>query len=387
MTNIYEALQKLLGQANSLQIGSYPRFTAITPLHDLDVLYVIGRWEAPTPDASGVLAALSRRVGAEFENPTRYTLRTSTQTHSITISFMEGKEEVFSVDVVPAYTFSSNEFGQATYMVPEVLKRGHRQRKDFYEDLAKRAVGMNWVKSDPRGYIEVAKTVNEKNGDFRKSVKLVKAWQRDCKERDDRFELKSFHIEQVITGYFLDNSQLEVFDAVFKFFCDVPRLIERSQIPDRADANAKIDGYIDSLTPEKKELVIQARDAFLIALEDFSTDSGVADLVDSGFHKRVNSEMFLFDFGIPMLIEGDLKIRATVLARSGGFRERVLDALGLIEVDRKIEFRLSGSAPTADLYKWKVRNDDRSPQPRGDITDHRTRNDPEHSKIQGRTLC
>ncbi|MDQ7812877.1 hypothetical protein, partial [Brevundimonas sp.] len=39
VTRVYTSVRDVLGEANCLQIGSYPRYTAITPLHDLDVLY------------------------------------------------------------------------------------------------------------------------------------------------------------------------------------------------------------------------------------------------------------------------------------------------------------------------------------------------------------
>lgn len=67
----------------------------------------------------------------------------------------------------------------------------------------------------------------------------------------------------------------------------------------------------------------------------------------------------------------------------GGFRASILNAIGLIRVDRKVRFRLGDNAPPADIYKWKVKNDDNSPQPRGEITDHQTKNDPEETKYNG----
>ena len=41
---IYKSLNHLLGINNCIQIGSYPRHTAITPIHDLDMLYSLGKW-------------------------------------------------------------------------------------------------------------------------------------------------------------------------------------------------------------------------------------------------------------------------------------------------------------------------------------------------------
>lgn len=44
VSKVYSSLQEILGRDKCIQIGSYPRYTAITPIHDLDILYVIGEW-------------------------------------------------------------------------------------------------------------------------------------------------------------------------------------------------------------------------------------------------------------------------------------------------------------------------------------------------------
>lgn len=38
---IYAAICSVLGKNKCLQIGSYPRYTAIRPPHDLDVLFIL----------------------------------------------------------------------------------------------------------------------------------------------------------------------------------------------------------------------------------------------------------------------------------------------------------------------------------------------------------
>jgi hypothetical protein len=76
-------------------------------------------------------------------------------------------------------------------------------------------------------------------------------------------------------------------------------------------------------------------------------------------------------------------IRGRVLEREGSFRAFILDAIGIISVDRKIEFRIGKDKTDATNYKWKVKNDDNSDEPRGEITDDQTKNDPEHSKYRG----
>src|ERR1051325_180255 len=168
-------------------------------------------------------------------------------------------------------------------MVPELIRQRRTKRQKFYEELSRSNRVMGWIKSDPRGYIEVARRVNLANNDFRKSAKFVKAWKCACKELNDMFKLKSFHMEQIITAYFQRNVQLDIYDAVFQFFRDLPKLIEGAQIPDRADKSINIDQYVDDLTDAEKQLIIQARNTFLSKLEIFNEDSDVKDLIEAGF--------------------------------------------------------------------------------------------------------
>jgi hypothetical protein len=382
VSNIYAGIQVALGANNCIQIGSYPRFTAVTPLHDLDVLFVVGSWNAATSNPAKTLADLDKRLRDGFKNPTKLKLKISQQTHSISIQFMEGEEEILSVDIVPAFTSGRNEFGRDTYVVPEIVRRGHAARRREYEQLAKAHREVQWIKSDPLGYIEVAKRTNDKNNDFRKAVKIVKAWHYACKEEFGS-PLKSFHIEQVITRYFQEGT-IDIFDAVFRFFVDLPETIRQPQFRDRADANRFIDEYVREIGFPERRTLMEARDAFLIRLEDIEPGKSVAGLLTAELRERKSAnEAYLFDKRIPTLTEYPLSIVATVLERHGSFRRYILDKLGIIVVDRSIEFRVKAPIAQANEYKWKVKNDDNSPQPRGEITDHRTQNDPENTKYNG----
>jgi hypothetical protein len=386
VSSVYASIQVVLGEKNCLQIGSYPRFTAITPLHDLDVLYVLGAQGGDTSSASEALRNLQQTLQRDYKNPTRYNLKISLQTHSISIAFMKGEEEVFAVDIVPAYISGPNEFGEATYLVPEIFSKNHRAKMRRYEELVERRQAMAWINSDPRGYIRVARDVNETNSDFRKAVKIAKAWKQACCEANEGFKFKSFHLEQVITGYFRANKSIDIFDAVFRLFCDIPSLLVRPMIPDRADPSRMTDAYVADLTPLERQTVIQARDHFLIQLENLSGSSDVPNLLKAGFRERAGTaESFLFDQRIPVLIEDDaiLRIEGFVLVRDG-FRSFVLDTRGLISIDRRIRFSVVTAVPSVDLYKWKVRNDDSSRQPRGEITDHSTLSNPERTAFPGK---
>jgi len=388
VSRVYESVRAILGR-DCLLVGSYARFTACRPLHDLDVLFIAGRFDANNLNPSQILSRVQQALQRSFANPTPYRIQISQQSHSVTISFLENKEEQFAVDIVPAFTSGiTNEFGDDIYWVPEILTVSRRNRRSRYEEISRerKAESEWWIKSDPRGYIAAATILNAQNNDFRKTAKFVKRWKHNCAAQDDNFTFKSFHIEQALVGIFEENPECDLFDASFAFFCRIPQIISHPQIRDRADRTKFIDNYLEALTEPQRQQIIKARDGFLIKLENFSEPSTVKNLLDAASHARASaSEKYLFDSEIPILTERDAQLRVTgnVLPRDG-FRAGVLDAAGVINIDRRISFTANLRGPyVADLLKWKVKNDNRSPQPRGEITDHRTLNNPERTLYNG----
>ncbi|HEV3482806.1 MAG TPA: hypothetical protein VGR97_10820 [Candidatus Acidoferrales bacterium] len=305
------------------------------------------------------------------------------------MSFLANGEKRFAIDVVPAFTSGTkNEFGDEIFWVPEILETSIRKRATQYVKLleAKKTEREWWLRSDPLGYIRIAADLNALNGDFRKTTKFIKRWKYNCEARSDDFSLKSFHIEQVLLEIYKQNPGVSIFDALFGFLYDIPKIIAQPQIRDRANHTKFIDDYVKDLTGQQRKRIIQARDYFLIELENIPHNSSVAGLLGAGFHERADpAEQYLFDSRIPALVDpsANLQITATVLPRDG-FRAFVLSALGIINIDRKIQFRANiDYGHPIDLQKWKVKNDNKSPQPRGEITDHVTRNDPELTKYNG----
>jgi len=386
VSKIYDSIKSVLND-DCIQIGSFPRYTAIRPLHDLDVLYILGKWDKDSHNPLETLTKLNEKIKKEYENPTNYEIEISLQSHSINIIFKEKDEEIFSVDIIPAYIYGKNEFDDDTYKVPEILRQKHgTKRAELYRKLHEEKKDMDWILTDPRGYIEVAKQVNNINKDFRKTVKIIKAWKNSCKTKDSNFKLKSFHIEQVITNYYQNNTSLEIADYIFVFLTNLPFIISSAQIKDRADNEKFIDEYINELTIGQKERIIEARDCILIKLEYFQDQASIDNLLDSCFYRRVcASEKFLFDYNIPVYLDDNysFQISGYVLPREGGFLPYFLDKIGLIKIDRKIRFRIKGAVPSVDSFKWKVRNDNSSKDPRGEITDNQTKNDHERSQYSG----
>ena len=239
---VYQSFTELLGVKECIQIGSYPRYTAITPVHDLDILYVSGNWDGGNQDPSIVLHWLYCEIDRNYRNPTQYEIQISFQTHSITVAYLSYGEEVFSVDIVPAYAFSKNEFGEDVYMVPEILRKKHgKDRAEHYERIALEHREAEWIRSDPLGYIRIASKIDQTtNGEFRKTTKIIKKWKNNLADEDNNLKLKSFHLEQVITRYFQNENSLEIFDAIFKFFVELPEILEKpNQIEDRANNDTK----------------------------------------------------------------------------------------------------------------------------------------------------
>jgi hypothetical protein len=384
VSKVYASVGSALGVANCLQIGSFARFTAIRPLHDLDVLYIAGSYRNEDPDPSDCLSQLLKQLQDEYKNPTDLEFELQLQTHSVTIRFKRGTAEVFSVDVVPAYTDRKNEFGLDTFVVPEIAMMGRVRRTEVRNQVAAGKRHMRWIRSDPRGYIQWASALNARNEDFRRAAKLLKGWRAACKRRDSSFALKSFHLEQAVGAAFTSQPNISIFDAVFKVMCQIPDLVRYPRFTDRADNSVYTDEYVNHLSHSDRRKIDKCRDHFLVQLEELRSADGLWSMFSGETYDRVSDkERFLYDQGIPILSEVEFRVVGTVQEKSGGFRAFVLNAIGHIRVSREIKFRVGRDAPTGCTFKWKVRNDKDSKEPRGEITDNATLSDPEKTAYVG----
>lgn len=394
VTRLYSSIQKAIG-SNCYLVGSFARYTAIHPMHDIDILFVAGNFDPTRLDPKSVLATLNSKLINNFINPTDYKFQISLQTHSLSVLFIKNEKEEFSVDIIPGFISGiKNEYEQDIYYVPEIMETGHSKRLLLYEELNRSKTNEIdwWIKSDPRGYIQLAQEVNQKNKDFRHTVKFIKRWKHNCKESDANFKLKSFHIEQVILEYYRHDNTLTIFDAVFRFFYEIPSIIEKPQIHDRADYSIMIDEYISCISTSQKNKIIQARDCFLIKLEKFKDGDSAASLVQACFTKRLISEQYLFDFGIPTLINPAINFRIDGKVRKlNGFSDGWLNETPQLQKGltigincRKINFSIrNGGYPDYNYTMWKVKNDDNCKEPRGEITKNHTLCDPESTAYPG----
>lgn len=386
---IYQSINDLLWINNCIQVGSYPRRTSITPVHDLDILYFLWNWDENSHDPHTALKNLYDKIMSEYENPTKYTIKVSLQTHSVTISYQENNEEEFWVDIVPAYTYSKNEFWDDTYKVPEIVNTKHKNRFEIYQKFSQEHRDIGWITSDPRGYISVATNLDwSSKWELRKSIKLIKKRKNNLRDIDENLKLKSFHVEQVITRFFQDNNTLEVFDAIFKFFTELPEIIwTANQIADRANADKFIDDYLVKLTSEQKNKIEEARDCFLIKLENIKEDDDIWELFKICFYKRKGEEKFLFDLGIPTLINNNLLFQIDwFLKKRNWFREyqyNIKEWWWVVDTKNRINFVISENNTEWDKYLRKVKNDNNCNEKRWEISEDKSRSKNESTLYSG----
>ena len=362
----------------------------------MDILYVLGNWHStPSPDPSAVLLWLEIEINRNYRNPTPCEIRISAQTHSVTVAYFLKGEEIFSVDIVPGYAFSENEFGDDVYMVPEILGKKHgKDRTEHYQRIAMEHRAAQWILSDPLGYIRIASRVDLiTRGEFRKNTKIIKKWKNNLAEADSSLKLKSFHLEQVVTGYFQAQNSLGIFDAIFKFFVELPEMLNNpNQLEDRANEGKFIDDYLAELSDYQKAKIRSARDGFLVKLEDFKERNSVDELLKIWFYPRKPHEQFLFDFNRKMLTDDRFTFRVDGFVKplsgysSGWIRETSHLKKGLTRGQgktRMIHFSVRNDNTAATEYLWKVRNSDDCDEPRGEITRNQTANNPEETAYPG----
>lgn len=267
--------------------GSYPRYTAIHPVHDLDVIYPVTDM-AVLSNPTALLNKLCGQLQEQYKNSQTKVRRIYAQTHSVTVELADSPIGVFSFDIVPAIELDeTNEYDECLYLVPEILRLNRYNRQRRYEQLAKSPEEnpIEWIKSDPRGYIQAASDLNDQNSDFRHTAKLMKSWRHACKMAyKDDFRLKSFHLEQVVSRHFIDNPGCSTVEAVIDCFAALPSYLGEPQFPDRADHSKFIDEYVAKLTREQYQLILRLQaDAFAVVrrLPASARDQDVVELLQS----------------------------------------------------------------------------------------------------------
>lgn len=134
---------------NSLQVGSYGRFTAIKGISDLDMIYEMpaGEWDRFKVEGIGRQSVLLQEVKAAIEKSYPNTkMRGDGQV--VVISF--GTQEV---EVVPSFKQSDN-----SYKYPDTNNGG------------------KWKATNPRGEIKAISEANKTTQSVRRLCKMIRTW-------------------------------------------------------------------------------------------------------------------------------------------------------------------------------------------------------------------
>jgi len=271
----YEAVKTVIGN-NVFQSGSYGRFTAIYPVHDLDIIFI-----CDDPLLQNEPLRFMRELQQKLNAANIPGVKSiEVQTHSVTIAFSD-TDSPFGIDIVPARELNQlNEFNEPLYLVPEILMVNHEKRQLRYLEAASKPI--DWVKSDPRGYIRAASQLNDSNSNFRHAVKLVKAWRHAAKRvHKDAFKLKSFHVELIVTDYFLMHPTATTAEAIVESIGEIGTSLTVPSIPDRADRLSFIDEYVANLTVVERQLIYGLQAKAHVAAGEVLAAESTAELQDS----------------------------------------------------------------------------------------------------------
>lgn len=392
ITARYEELSKIL-EGESFQSGSYARFTSITPVNDLDVIWVLPprflekAVEPQELDAANILKDLARKLEEEYED-LDLAVRIEPQSHSVGIFFGEADEE-FSIDIVPAVPMgSTNEFGEDMYYVPEIARLSKNKRIRKYSS----GEAIEWIKSDPKGYKKFAANINERNDSFRKAAKFLKKWKWGCKKNFEDFPLKSFHLELIVMSVFEEKQKLDSYEAIQYIFSNFENYLDEPHFRDRADSTKYIDEYLRELDEESKEKIkvfVKSGGIFLQMIEKSETAEEVVRLLQRLF----SGEEFIEAHDVIIAIDQNLTLKIDGWVRpkkKGSFRGYWLKSKdGDVVWKREIDFQMleKSNLPQNVVLKWKVRNTGEDAREkdslRGEITEKHTRRTPELTLHRG----
>jgi hypothetical protein len=374
----YEQLQGFLGD-RTFQNGSYARHTSTTPVNDLDVIYLLPEDIAKTVhlaervdpyrlDIHRVIETLAEQLRECYGSSATI----KAQPHSVGIYF--GREDEFSMDVVPALDAPNN-----MVWVPEIAHHSVAARRAIYK-ASSAPPGPNWIKSDPRGYIDQATRIDEEtDGNLRKAAKALKSWRWRCRVDNANFAVKSFHLEMAVTRQFNNNPDLTISECIEEIIAELPMLLREPQFPDRADNRRFIDDYVDALTAQERAVILSAVSRAASLWEGVKIASSEQDV-----HTRLQTlfgqtgsaktqvarlpkgmtpdngrdlgEEFLSDQGIPIHLEHEVKINARV--NQDGFRPFLLrGSRSPLKRKRDLAFSIEEcTVPEPFDVKWKVKN-------------------------------
>lgn len=329
--------------ANSLQVGSYGRWTAIKGISDLDMIYVMpaGKWETYRYGRQYELlrdtkAAIQRRYPATTVKVDRLVVR---------VLYKD-----FHIEVMPAFKLEDG-----SYKYPDT------------------ASGGSWKITKPQAELDEIKRANErKNRNLRRLCKMARAWKNkhgvamggllidtlayNFLESTNEYDAKSYYYYDWMCRDF------------FKFLADQPKQSEYAALGSRQRVRVK--KRFEKQAGKAYELCLKAieasgksnerqkwRDVFGNAYP--APAKSVAGEATAHAHVFRNTEEFVED-RFPIDIRYNLRINCEV--SQDGFRptmlRQLLENYGILRAQKKLRFFLADISDLPDevVFYWKVLN-------------------------------
>lgn len=329
--------------ANSLQVGSYGRWTAINGISDLDMIYVMpaGKWEDYKDGRQYELlrdarAAIKRRYPSTTVKVDRLVVR---------VLYKD-----FHLEVMPAFKLADG-----SYKYPDTANGG------------------SWKITKPQAELDEMKEANaRKNRNLRRLCKMARAWKNkhgvamggllidtlayNFLESTDDYDTKSYHYYDFMCRDF------------FEFLADQPEQSEYAALGSRQRVRVK--KRFERKAKKAYELCLKAieasgqknerqkwRDVFGNAYP--APAKSAAGEAAAYAHVFKNTEEFVED-RFPVDIRYDLRINCEVT--QDGFRptmlRQLLEGYGVLRPQKKLRFFLADASDlpeNVELY-WKVLN-------------------------------
>lgn len=170
--------------------GSYARDTAIKPLEDIDIIFLVDPRHWPTslfsnlPEPDAVLKTFLNAIRYRYKDSS---LRLQSKSVGLRLNHLH-------IDAVPAIDRGRND---SSIWIPDRKKEG-------------------WIVSAPKIHTTIATDINQRhNGRFKPLVKLLKFWN-NCLPSTARF--KSFAIETIASRVFQRTKLHSLEDGLLLFF-------------------------------------------------------------------------------------------------------------------------------------------------------------------------
>lgn len=250
---------------NSYLSGSYARDTAIYPLDDVDIIFLIDptRWSSyyifVNPPPATVLESFADAIRYRYDQtPVR------TQRRSVCLQLNH-----LDVDVVPAIV--------------------EREGTDFIKIPDRRE--NEWIRSAPQFHTKYATWLNQKlDGNFKPLVKLLKYWN---SKLPSTAQIKSFAVETIAARLFTAVSPSSLQDGLTRYLDFLAHFGGRAtgnwndnygislsywscNVPDIAKSGSNVMANVDNDTRNKFiEHAARSRDRLLEASSAYSTETAI----------------------------------------------------------------------------------------------------------------